>query len=400
MPDHERAAGLVGPPPQPVLERVDDLAQLTDSAPIGIFRINADGAYVYVNARWTEITGFAADEAVGRHWSIVLTAEGSPTEHGPTPFAQHDGPGGAHRPPAFEFETTPAAGTGSRVARGTVRPQVGENGSVRGWAGTLSDVTDEVRAKQMLIDAHDAALATTLMQHNFTTSASHELRTPMTAIIGFIEEVLDDDDVSRSVRDCLDVAYRSALRLSVLIDDLLVLGQEESGTGMVSLQPTAVAELAETVVASFSASAEHAGITLLAEVRTDADAGPLCALAEPVRLEQALDNLVSNALKFTPPGGRVEVGLDTADDSVLITVEDTGIGIESEALHHVFNQFYRARAATEAGTKGTGLGLAISKQLIEAQGGRLTVTSQVGTGSTFTITLPRDHRPACGLTET
>ena len=111
-------------------------------------------------------------------------------------------------------------------------------------------------------------------------------------------------------------------------------------------------------------------------------------MVDPSRLEQALTNLVSNAVKFTPAGGRVRVICSAVDDEVHIAVQDTGMGIDAAALEHIFDRFYRTKQAVDVGIKGTGLGLAIARRMIETQGGRLTVTSAIGEGSTFAMVLP------------
>ncbi len=246
-----------------------------------------------------------------------------------------------------------------------------------------------------MIAARDAALAATQTQSNFAASAAHELRTPTAAVLGFVEEVLDNDALAEDDRKFLDIAYRNALRLSALIDDLLIVGEADIGAAQMSVTPTPLIALVESVVASFSAAAQRADIALSSDVAADADSGedPLYAMVDPIRLEQALTNLVGNAVKFTPAGGQVEVSLRAVDDKVQISVQDTGMGIDADALDHIFDRFYRTKEAVNVGIKGTGLGLAIAQQMIQAQGGQLTVTSVVGEGSTFTMTLPAANQP-------
>ena len=241
-----------------------------------------------------------------------------------------------------------------------------------------------------MIAARDAALAATQTQSNFAASAAHELRTPTAAVLGFVEEVLDNDALAEDDRKFLDIAYRNALRLSALIDDLLIVGEADIGAAQMSVTPTPLIALVESVVSSFSAVAQRADIALSSDFAADRDSGedPLYAMVDPIRLEQALTNLVSNAVKFTPAGGQVRVIVTAVDDEVQIAVQDTGMGIDAAALDHIFDRFYRTKQAVDVGIKGTGLGLAIAQQMIEAQGGRLTVTSVVGKGSTFTMTVP------------
>ncbi|TML07598.1 MAG: HAMP domain-containing histidine kinase [Actinobacteria bacterium] len=221
-------------------------------------------------------------------------------------------------------------------------------------------------------------------QKNFAASASHELRTPTTSILGFVEEVLENDALSEEDRGFLQIVYRNAQRLSQLIDDLLILGEAEIGASMMHLEPTALVPLVERVTTIFSAAAQRAGITLGA----DHDPDPPLALVDPLRFEQALTNLVSNALKFTPDGGDVKVAIRGGDETVDVSVADTGMGIHPTDVDSIFGRFYRTRIAVDTAIKGSGLGLAIAKRMIEAQSGTIRVTSRMGHGSTFTVTLP------------
>ena len=157
---------------------------------------------------------------------------------------------------------------------------------------------------------------------------------------------------------------------------------------MMRVEPTALRPLVERVMSIFAATAQAANIALVA------DHGPESpfALVDPLRLEQALLNLMSNAIKFTPIGGEVRIGIARVGDSVQVSVADTGTGIDPADIDRIFDRFFRTRTAVDAAVKGSGLGLAIARRMIEAQNGELRVTSTVGVGSTFTMTLPAASR--------
>ena len=138
------------------------------------------------------------------------------------------------------------------------------------------------------------------------------------------------------------------------------------------------------MVLAHQPAADTAGVALTADVQ-----GAATASVDSARIRQALGNLVSNAIRFTPPGGSVVVGVRRVDDGYNLTVTDNGTGIADEHLPHLFDRFYRAEQSRSRSTGGSGLGLAITKHLAEAHGGRITVTSRLGSGSTFTIWLPR-----------
>jgi signal transduction histidine kinase len=160
---------------------------------------------------------------------------------------------------------------------------------------------------------------------------------------------------------------------------------------MMEVRPTDLRQLVEEVISSLSGAAERVGSTLAIDAADD----HTTALADPPRLEQVLTNLISNALKFTPRDGRVTVGIRGRGERVELTVSDTGTGIHPADVANIFERFYRTKAAIDTAVKGSGLGLAIAKKMIEAQDGTISVTSALGVGSVFTITLPAcAHQPA------
>jgi PAS domain S-box-containing protein len=367
---------------QEVQRSADQLRLLTDAAPVGIFQTDTRNRYVYTNPRWTEITGIPADAAAGREWDTILGSEARARLVAELPD------GAVHRTELHHrFEIAPP-GAAPRIVLVTSKSIPDRDGGTAGWVGTLADVTAEAGAEAAMSEARDTALAANAMQKNFAASASHELQTPTTSILGFVEEVLENDALSDEDRGFLEIVYRNAQRLSQLIDDLLILGEAEIGASMMHLEPTALVPLVERVMSIFSAAAMRADVTLVAHHEPD----PPAALVDPLRLEQALTNLISNALKFTPNGGEVNVSVRGGDATVEISVEDTGMGIHPTDIESIFGRFYRARIAVDTAIKGSGLGLAIAKRMIEAQDGQIRVISRLGHGSTFTVTLPVANR--------
>lgn len=367
---------------QEVQRSADQLRLLTDAAPIGIFQTDTGNRYVYTNPRWTEITGIPAAEAAGREWDTILDAEARAGLVAELPD------GAVHRAELHHRLELQLPGAAPRIVLVTSKAIPDRDGGTAGWVGTLADVTAEAGAEAAMSDARDTALAASAMQKNFAASASHELQTPTTSILGFVEEVLENNALSEEDRGFLQIVYRNAQRLSQLIDDLLILGEAEIGASMMHLEPTALVPLVERVMSIFSATAQRAEITLVTRHEPDTPS----ALVDPLRLEQALTNLISNALKFTPSGGEVNVGIRGHDAKVEVSVEDTGMGIHPTDVESIFGRFYRARIAVDTGIKGSGLGLAIAKRMIEAQNGEIRVTSRLGHGSTFTVTLPVARR--------
>jgi signal transduction histidine kinase len=217
----------------------------------------------------------------------------------------------------------------------------------------------------------------------FMTLISHELRTPLTSIIGYLELTLDDGNLTEEQRGYLDVVDHNADRLLRLVDDLLLVAQLEAGQLVVRRVDLDLAAVTRQAVAEAQPSAAAKNITLTA----DADvAVPL--QADKGRIFRTLGSLLSNAIKFTPAGGDVRVSASHADDVVRLEVADTGIGIAAEDQERLFDRFFRTSAVAEQHFPGAGLGLYIAQAIVEAHGGSITVRSEPGKGTSFSVALP------------
>jgi len=217
----------------------------------------------------------------------------------------------------------------------------------------------------------------------FLAGLSHELRTPLNAILGFahILESEVDGPLSDEARESLEIIRTSGEHLRQLIDDILELSALETGTLQLSRSPVDVHQVAEEVIREATATVANKPLTLEVE-----GPGGLYALADKRRVRQILTNLVSNATKFTMRGS-VTVRVDGLGSFVVVTVRDTGPGIPREQTAAIFEEYRQLGDAPSRG--GTGLGLAITKRLVSMHGGTIDVTSEMGRGSTFTVTLPR-----------
>jgi PAS domain S-box-containing protein len=224
------------------------------------------------------------------------------------------------------------------------------------------------------------------MKGEFIALVSHELRTPLTSIRGYLELLLEDaelGELSQMQRDFLGVVDRNSERLMRLVEDLLLTAQAEAGSLQLAVTEVDLGELAAESVRGCAPAASARSIELVAV----ADGAPT-VLGDPTRLGQALDNLVSNALKFTPAGGRVEVRAFAHGEGARIEVADSGVGIPADEQAHLFGRFYRTERAHRNAVAGAGLGLSITKALVEAHGGRISFDSTEGRGTTFRVDLP------------
>jgi two-component system phosphate regulon sensor histidine kinase PhoR len=222
------------------------------------------------------------------------------------------------------------------------------------------------------------------VRREFVADVSHELRTPLTSIKAFVENLIEERLVDRdeSLR-FLEIVRKHADRMGALIDDLTDLSLIETGAVMLDLSALDGAEVARDVAAQFAFRARSAGVDLELDL-----ASPFPLVADRRRLEQILVNLVDNAIKFNTRGGSVRIAGSVDGGHPRITIADTGVGIAGDALEQVFHRFFRVDKARSREMGGTGLGLAIVKHLMRLHDGRVTVVSQLGRGSTFTLEFP------------
>jgi two-component system phosphate regulon sensor histidine kinase PhoR len=221
------------------------------------------------------------------------------------------------------------------------------------------------------------------VRRDFVANVSHELKTPLTVIRGYAETLMAEDTPADVRRGFLEKVLANARRMQQLVDDLLDLSRIESRAWSPQPERLALAPLVHEVWATLKPRADAAGVTFGAEIAPDATLH-----ADPQGARQVLLNVLDNAVRYTPRGGRVRVRAWPAPDGLEIEIADTGIGIPGEHLPRIFERFYRVDAARSRELGGTGLGLAIVKHLIEAHGGRVTAESALGAGTTIRIVFP------------
>ena len=249
----------------------------------------------------------------------------------------------------------------------------------------LSGVLERRNAE--LEQANAELLRLSDMRSNFVAVAAHELRNPLTPILGYLELLLDEacGPLTENQAETLQVVLKNVLRLRTITADLLDLARIEAGRVELNLQPVDLRALIEIVCHEYQPQldSKQQSLELLA------DQGLPDALCDETRTAQIIGNLVSNASKYTPRKGRISVRLQLNESRFLqITVADTGIGIGPEDQPNLFDAFFRARAAAASASVGTGLGLHITRLLVELQAGRIWFTSALGQGSSFFVTLP------------
>jgi heavy metal sensor kinase len=222
----------------------------------------------------------------------------------------------------------------------------------------------------------------------FTADASHELRTPLAAIRAEVEVALGTAVVTPDQERLLGSVLEECARLTRLTDQLLTLAREDAAGARPPPEPVDLSALVVGVADNLRPLAEAKGLAL--HVKDLAGVG---ARGDPGRLRQVFYNLIDNAIKYTPPGGTIEVGVTAGPGAAVVTVRDTGIGIPPEHLPHVFERFYRVDKARSRAEGGTGLGLSIARTIVQAHGGQVELASTPGQGTTCTVTLPTEPEP-------
>jgi len=245
-------------------------------------------------------------------------------------------------------------------------------------------------AQMQLVEQNERLVEADRVKDEFVALISHDLRTPLTSIIGYVELALDEDvdpPLDEERRSYLDVVSRSSERLLRLVDDLLFVARLQAGRLVLEPSQLDLAEIAVQAVAEARPHAERKGLALSflgdGRVPVEGDRG---------RIFQLLDNLVSNAVKFTPEGGRIDVRTLRAVGGAVLEVSDTGIGLPPGEHERVFERFFRSTLAVSNQIPGTGLGLFIAKAIVDAHGGRISASLRDGGGTTFRIELPAEAR--------
>lgn len=261
----------------------------------------------------------------------------------------------------------------------------------------LHDITERRVAERELQAAYererDMVAQLTLLDRNkadFMSMVSHELRTPLTSIIGYLDLLTSGHggDLADRQREMLGVVERNAMRLLELIDDIVTLDRLETGRVPLETAEVDVCALVEQVLAAVAPLAAARAQRVAADLRREAGR----IVADPRQLERVLLNLTTNAVKFTPNGGAINVVADGDDERAWVTVVDTGMGIPADEQARLFSRFFRSSTARASAVPGTGLGLVIARSIVEAHGGDIELVSAEGEGTVVTVRLPRVAR--------
>ncbi|MEJ1192795.1 ATP-binding protein [Pseudarthrobacter sp. NPDC055928] len=344
------------------------LQTILDATDVGIVAVDSDGGILLTNNRqrdFEQISGPRESPTTAEEQQLIFARD----RVTPLPAAKRPVRRAIDGESFADYLVWIGTGPRQRAVSTAARPLMDDGGRFSGAVIVYTDVTGLVEA----LAANE----------ELVSNVSHEFRNPLNSILGNIDLVLEDVQGTSpaSVRR-LEVVQRNSERLLALVSDLMA-----SASSALKVHPkrTDLASLVETSIGSAQPQAEQSSISLVADIPS-----PLWAYADPLRIGQALDNLVSNAIKYSPGGGVVNISAQGTDEWVRLKVQDSGMGMTPEDSAKVFRRFFRTESAREAAISGAGLGLSITKAIVDGHGGDISCTSSPGKGSTFTLTLPAE----------
>ncbi len=358
---------------------------LSASSPIGIFMTDIEGRCTYTNPRCQAICGFTLEQSLGNGWLESVYWEDR--ERVKVDWFAYTHRGNEYSD-EFRFQTPPGIIHWVRVRSS---PMLSDRGNPVGHVVSVEDITDRKQAEEESnkllreqIKRQEAEQANRL-KDEFLAALSHELRTPLNSILGWARLLRTRNFDEETTTRALETIERNAKLQAQLIEDILDVSRIIRGKLRLNICTVNLTAIIKGAIDAMSPQAESKAIQL--ETELDTVINTVCG--DPNRLQQIVWNLLSNALKFTPEGGKVRVQLECAGDRAQIKVIDTGIGIAPDFLPYVFDRFRQADGQTTRSYGGLGLGLAIVQHLVELHGGEVGAESGgEGQGATFTVTLP------------
>jgi PAS domain S-box-containing protein len=353
---------------------------MADAAPVLIWTADADCRGTFFNQQWLEFVGRSIDEELGTGWTASLHSDDIDE-------CQRIYQRSAERREPFTLEYRLRRSDGEyrwMLERGI--PRLDASGDFAGFIGSVIDITERRDSEQRLREAKEHAEEITILKSAFLTNMTHEIRTPLTVILGFTSILRQG--IRKEYGRFVTLIERSGRRLLLMLDSILDLAQLEAGTLDPEIERHSVDEIVHGVMGTISPIAEDKGLSL---TFSPSDHGAYIETDHAV-LSRILNNLIDNAVKFTEKG-EVRILVEDDDEHTEISIEDTGIGIHEDFLPRIFDAFAQESTGLTRTHQGSGLGLTVSRQLIELLGGTLSVDSQKDIGSRIIVRLPK-HYPS------
>ena len=359
--------------------------KLIHEIPCLLVGMSADGQISFINQKTQEVTGYNEEELINRNWWKKLYP-GTHYKQVEELFSK----GRFGRNSVFQMELVRRDGEYRQIEwRGLTHKSSPSKELL--FVGMGIDLTDKINVLKNLNEAKELAEAANLSKSEFLANMSHEIRTPLNGVLGNLE-LLEDFLTDEEPRHHVQVARESANSLMKIIDDILDIAKVEAGRITLEVIPFDISHLTKNVISLYTPRALRNGVRLYADLPEE-----FCVfrLGDPTRLRQILNNLVSNAIKFTPSGEICISLLEKKTNQISFEVRDSGIGIHPHKLNSIFDSFEQADTSTTRKYGGTGLGLSLSQKLAQLMGGHIEVSSKIDKGSTFSfeLELPRTSDP-------
>ena len=367
----------------------DRIRRILENAADGYVEISRSGHIQGWNSKAAEMFGWSTDEAIGKI-AVGLLAPDDSTDLALQGLAKLWEFEGRFEGLRVEFQVRHRAGHQFPVE---MTLWVDEYDIEPRMCAFIRDITVRKAAEEKLQRAlEDERSAVLRLQEldkaksDFVSSISHELRSPLTSTLGYLEILGDGGagELSDEQAHMVAVADRNAKRLKALIEDLLTLSRIESGSFGVKFRPVEISSVITQAVAQHAAFAQDRGVRVTVDVDHVLGVCP----GDDVQIARAIGNVVNNAIKFTPPTGKIRISAIADGDHVVVLIADDGIGIPEHEQSHLFERFFRTSISVEQQHQGAGLGLTISKAIIDHHGGSIAIESKVGAGTEVRMRLP------------
>ncbi|MBD2771005.1 ATP-binding protein [Iningainema tapete] len=358
---------------------------LGESVPEIIWTANPDGWTDYFNQRWVNYTGMTLTQSQGWDWKLVVHPDD--WQRCVEIWTNSLQTGQAYE---IEYRFKRASDGVYRWHLGRALPMRDASGKIIKWFGSCTDIDDQKRAEAALQKQAEQLTQTNRMKDEFLAVLSHELRSPLNAILGWLVILRTRKLDAARTAQAMETIERNARTQAQLVEDLLDVSRIIQGQMRLKVEAVDLIYVIKAAIDTTRTAAEAKNIEVRSLLEEDAEH----VIGDRVRLQQIVWNLLSNAIKFTPEQGSVKIQLERVESHVQITVTDTGIGISPEFLPYVFDRFRQADSSTTRSHSGLGLGLAIVRHLVELHGGTVSASSLgVGQGATFSVKLSKHQVP-------
>lgn len=342
-----------------------------------IFVLSPEGLIKTWNAGAQRIKGYTANEVIGKHFSLFYTEDAKSIKHPEFELRE------AIKNGSYEEEGWRLRKDGTKFwASVTITAVKNADGGLEGFVKVTRDLTERKRYEEQLEQAKDEAILANQLKSKFVANITHEIRTPLSGIVGLSELIASDKKLPTDTQDSAQRIFDASRQLLTLLNDLLDFAKLEAGKLEIEYGPLHLATILDEVKGLTASKAKEKSLSISATID---ETLPETLIGDATKIRQILLNLVHNSIKFTEKGG-IDIDVERQDDTIMVTVTDTGIGVSEVIQSRLFTPFTQGHSSTAFG--GTGLGLSICQQFVELLGGEIGMVSEPGEGTTVWFTLP------------